>query len=145
MQLAARWRMRLARIRKVAEASELCLPMTGVFIRFSQVDDSTLITHAAPGERVSSAREPDHFKPGERVMFLDFVAFAPVVTKRTPEAMAREAEYHQRYRQLAAEAERKQLEIENMLRARSQELLAANAQLNELEKELAKLRRGEVT
>jgi hypothetical protein len=74
------------------------MPMTGIFIRFSKVDESTLVTH--------NAVNPDGpaFKPGTLTMFLDFVAYAPI-TRDVMDAKAykREQDYHEKYRVVAEE------------------------------------------
>jgi FAD/FMN-containing dehydrogenase len=77
--------------------NDVCLPLTGVFIRFSPVDDSTLLTHAA------TASSGDFFRStSERAMYLDFVIPAPVM----PEAMnlekyEQERRYHEKAFSLA--------------------------------------------
>jgi hypothetical protein len=95
------WKAALAALRARIEHEHLCLPMTGVFIRFSRVDGNTLLTHAAVASDAGDGGRD--FRPGERIMFLDFVVYAPIVQDRLNSAeYQREAVYHESYR-LAAE------------------------------------------
>ncbi len=81
----------LARFRNYVRDQRLCMPLIGAFLRFSPSDDSTLIAHSVTDDAA--------FK-GQKVMFLEFVAYV-LHQGETPEERAhQEQHYYKLYRDL---------------------------------------------
>jgi hypothetical protein len=81
----------LTRVRDYAKDKRLCMPLVGAFLRFSPVEDHTLIGH--------SVTDDGAFK-GQKVMFLEFVVYV----LHTPEDQHEEEKqkrYYEAYRELA--------------------------------------------
>lgn len=72
--------------------ARLCMPLIGAFLRFSPVDDSTLIAH--------SVTDDGWFK-GQKVMFLEFVVYVLHEPESDEERQKQESDYYAKYRQLA--------------------------------------------
>ena len=68
------------------------MPMIGVFLRFSPVDDSTWIGHSVTDDAA--------FK-GQKVMFLEFVVYVLHEPETDEEQAQQEKEYYGKYRELA--------------------------------------------
>jgi hypothetical protein len=82
----------LARVRDYARAERLCMPLIGLFLRFSPVDDNTLIGHSVTDDRA--------FKD-QKVMFLEFVVYVLQPGENEEEWQRQESEYYKKYRDLA--------------------------------------------
>jgi FAD binding domain/D-arabinono-1,4-lactone oxidase len=82
----------LERVKKYANDQRLCMPLIGVFLRFSRPDDNTLVGH--------SVADDEAFKQ-QKVMFLEFVVYV-LHEPETPEERAQqERDYYAKYRELA--------------------------------------------
>lgn len=79
---------------RAAKDQRLCLPLIGAFLRFSPVDESTLIGH--------SVTDRGWFA-GDKVMFLEFVVYVLHEAEDEAERARQETEYYARYRQLAVD------------------------------------------
>ena len=82
----------LERVRDYAKANRLCMPLIGAFLRFSPVEDSTLIGH--------SVTDGAAFKD-QKVMFLEFVVYVLHTPEDEPERQKQEHDYYAKYRELA--------------------------------------------
>jgi FAD binding domain-containing protein/D-arabinono-1,4-lactone oxidase len=79
---------------RAAKDERLCMPLIGAFLRFSPVDESTLIGH--------STTDRGWFR-GEKVMFLEFVVYVLHEPEDDEERAKQESDYYAKYRQLAAD------------------------------------------
>jgi len=82
----------LSRVRDYAKAKRLCMPLIGAFLRFSPVDDHTLVGHSVTDEAA--------FKD-QKVMFLEFVVYVLHTPEDKQEAWRQEHHYYGLYRDLA--------------------------------------------
>jgi hypothetical protein len=82
----------LERVRAYAKDNRLCMPLIGVFLRFSPIDESTLVGHSVTDDKA--------FK-GEKVMFLEFVVYVLHEPETDRERAYQEREYYRKYRELA--------------------------------------------
>jgi hypothetical protein len=82
----------LDRVRSFVKANRLCMPLIGAFLRFSPVDDHTLIGH--------SVTDNEAFK-NQKVMFLEFVVYVLHEPETAEEKWKQEHEYYAKYRELA--------------------------------------------
>jgi hypothetical protein len=55
-------------VKKHIETHNICLPLIGLFIRFTRADDSTIMSHSSSG---------DGFKKGELIAFIEMPVFLP--------------------------------------------------------------------
>lgn len=58
----------LNEVKKIAIDNKMCLPLIGAFIRFTKVEDTTLLAHSSEG---------GHFKPGSDVAFIELPVYLP--------------------------------------------------------------------
>ncbi|MCU1279377.1 MAG: FAD-dependent oxidoreductase, partial [bacterium] len=84
----------LARVRDYAKDKRLCMPLIGAFLRFSPLEDHTLIGH--------SVTDGAAFKD-QKVMFLELVVYILHAPEEPHEAWKQEHEYYAKYRELALE------------------------------------------
>ena len=84
----------LARVRDYAKRKRLCMPLIGAFLRFSPVDDHTLVGHSVTDDAA--------FKD-QKVMFLEFVVYVLHTPETAAEAAEQEHHYYGLYRELALE------------------------------------------
>jgi hypothetical protein len=82
----------LQRVRDYAKDKRLCMPLVGVFLRFSPNDDHTLIGH--------SVTDDGAFK-GQKVMFLEFVVYVLHTPENAREAAQQQRDYYSPYLELA--------------------------------------------
>ncbi|MGZ3440591.1 MAG: D-arabinono-1,4-lactone oxidase, partial [Polyangia bacterium] len=82
----------LERVRDYAKDKRLCMPLIGAFLRFSPVDDHTLVGH--------SVTDGGAFKD-QPVMFLEFVVYILHSPEDKHEAWKQEHDYYSKYRELA--------------------------------------------
>jgi hypothetical protein len=82
----------LSRVRDYAKEKRLCMPLIGAFLRFSPVDDHTLVGHSVTDDAA--------FK-GQKVMFLELVVYVLHTPEDKQEAWAQEHHYYGLYRELA--------------------------------------------
>lgn len=87
-------RAALTRVREYAKEKRLCMPLIGAFLRFSPIDDHTLIGHSVTDDAA--------FK-GQKVMFLEFVVYVLHTAANEREAKQQEHDYYSLYRELALE------------------------------------------
>jgi hypothetical protein len=81
----------LARFRDYVRDQRLCMPLIGAFLRFSPVDDSTLVAHSVTDDAA--------FK-GQKVMFLEFVVYVLHQGETAQERAHQEKHYYKLYRDL---------------------------------------------
>jgi hypothetical protein len=84
----------LERVRDYAKSQRLCMPLIGAFLRFSPLDDHTLVGH--------SVTDGAAFKD-QKVMFLEFVVYILHTPEEKREAWKQEHDYYAKYRELALE------------------------------------------
>jgi hypothetical protein len=84
----------LTYVYRKAKDERLCMPLIGAFLRFSPVDDSTLIAHSVTDRR---------WFRNQKVMFLEFVVYVLHEGETEEERQKQETEYYAKYRQLAAD------------------------------------------
>jgi len=84
----------LTRVRAYAKDKRLCMPLIGAFLRFSPVDDHTLVGHSVTDDAA--------FKD-QKVMFLEFVVYVLHTPEDDREAWRQEHHYYGLYRELALE------------------------------------------
>jgi D-arabinono-1,4-lactone oxidase/FAD binding domain-containing protein len=82
----------LERVRDYAKDKRLCMPLIGAFLRFSPIDDHTLIGH--------SVTDGAAFKD-QKVMFLELVVYILHTPEDAREAYKQEHQYYGLYRELA--------------------------------------------
>ena len=82
----------LTEVYRAAKDQRLCMPLIGVFLRFSPVDRSTLVAH--------SVSDAGWFK-NQKVMFLEFVVYVLHEPETAEEREQQERDYYAKYRQLA--------------------------------------------
>ena len=82
----------LQRVKQVAHDQRLCMPLIGVFLRFSPVDDHTLVGHSVT-DRAAFA--------GQKVMFVEFVVYVLHTPEDGRERWWQEHKYYSKYRALA--------------------------------------------
>jgi hypothetical protein len=81
----------LARVRDYARDKRLCMPLIGAFLRFSPVEDHTLIGHSVTDDAA--------FKD-QKVMFLEFVVYV-LHEAEEPREASKQRQYYDAYRELA--------------------------------------------
>jgi hypothetical protein len=84
----------IERVRDYAKDKRLCMPLIGAFLRFSPVEDHTLVGH--------SVTDGAAFKD-QKVMFLEFVVYILHTPEEPQEAWRQEHKYYALYRELALE------------------------------------------
>jgi FAD binding domain/D-arabinono-1,4-lactone oxidase len=81
----------LKRFRDYVRDQHLCMPLIGAFLRFSPVDDTTLVAHSVTDDAA--------FK-GQKVMFLEFVVYVLHQGETEKERAQQEKHYYKLYRDL---------------------------------------------
>jgi hypothetical protein len=81
----------LTRVRDYVRDKRLCMPLIGAFLRFSPVDDHTLVGHSVTDDAA--------FK-GQKVMFLEFVVYVLHEPEEKREEW-KQRQYYAAYRELA--------------------------------------------
>jgi hypothetical protein len=82
----------LERVRSYARDQRLCMPLIGAFLRFSPIDDHTLIGHSVTDDAAYK---------GQKVMFLEMVVYVLHAPENPVEAYRQERDYYSKYRELA--------------------------------------------